>query len=594
MSFAQKNISALLSKPYYSEQVINRINEKGNKQLNNDLIFEVESYLKLDSDHKLSENDFNSHINIILFGFFNIELVKNLLSKMSNFSTLTIFEKDIDILLYTFGNKDVSQILEDTRVVLLTGQKSEVRSYINTRVSTRDYSYNLPRIKMISSKYMEITNEEYINEIFHYLINQTKYIASTLGNDINDMLEGFDHSIENWPNLLKSIGVNDLKDKYKGIPAVIVSAGPSLDKNIQYLKDVYGKALILTVDTTLKKVLNLGIVPDSVSTIERPKNMYSIFYEDVDIPKETVFIGPSVVTKKIIDEFDRFIFTGRRGEPTVRAIANALEYESLEIGMSCAHIPFAFANWVGADPIIFIGQDLAFSKEGHTHFGEASDITKDGAKKQELIKVEGNDGESLFTNKFYYQFLIWFQNQIAQNNDKTFINATEGGAKIEGTKSMRFQDAIDLYCLKKVEHLSGTFDSVQSYNKPHKNDKGTQVKDFLEKLIEDSDFISKEAIKYKEWLLNCEIQNHENLRVFFEMRRELDLSLSNNYILNFLAQTITLKYNRSFNSYPVNMSNTEWKKLTSEGVRYYSLIEQVCKALEKRFIKYLSYIESIQ
>lgn len=591
MNYAQSNIAALQKNTYFSDQVLDVINGRKNPQINTKFVQMVLKIPKTNTVSELTNVDFTTHVNYVVFGLFDLQLVKKLIQEMTSLSTLTIFEKDVDLLVYQFGTEDISSILADPRVVLLAGDKDSMRKYITIRVSIREFSYNLPRIKIICSNYMRKLNQSYIDDLTHYLIDQSKYIASSLGNDINDMLEGFDHSIENWPNLDKSIGVNDLKNKFKDVPAIIVSAGPSLDKNIESLKGAVGKALILTVDTTLKKVLDLGIVPDSVSTIERPDNMYSIFYEGIDIPKETSFIGPSVVTKKIIDEFERFIFTGRRGEPTVKAIADTLGYESLEIGLSCAHIPFAFAEYVGANPIIFIGQDLAFSNEGHTHFGEASKITQEGAKKQELVEVVGNNGEKLLTNKFYYQFLLWFQNQIAQISGRTVINATEGGARIEGTVSMKFEDVIKKYCKNNVKHLSEAYDEIRSNSNLDNEDKLELVGEFLKDLIYASEQIGKRVNDYKQTLIKMQEDTRENIDHFYQMRKQLDLDLNQNYVLNFLFQTITLKYNRAFNNFPSSMGIDNWKKLKFEGVRYYTLVQQVCEALTMKFNQYLQSIE---
>ena len=587
MSIAQNNILALQTNAYFSEQVIEQINKRKNIELDVEFIETINDQLTTNIPKELSHIDFDLHNNIILFGFYDTELIKQIMHQMSKLSTLTIVEKNIDLIIHMFGTKDVSAILNDPRVILIAGEKEHIRNSITVRVTIRDFSYNLPRIKFIFSNYMKQHYSHYTQEIARYIISQASYIASSLGNDITDMLEGFEHSVENWLNLSRSLGVNFFKDRYKDIPAIIVSAGPSLDKNIEKLKQAYGKALILTVDTTFKKVLDLGIIPDSVSTMERPKNMYSIFYEDVEIPKDSVFIGPSVVTKRIIDEFDKFIFTGRKGEPPVRAMADALQYESLEIGLSCAHIPFAFANYVGANPIVFIGQDLAFSNKGETHFGEASNITKEGAAKQDLVEVEGNDGSKLTTNKFYYQFLLWFQEEIAKNQDKIFINATEGGAKIEGTILMTFEEVINKYCQDNVMHLSEMYEEANLQKKSNYEEQKAKINQFIKKLKEDCEYIISKLNQYQDKLVSLIDPISGNVDLFYAMRTELDTELTRNSVLGFLFQTITLKYNRSFNNYQSGISQGDWENLKYEGLRYYNLLQQVSEALIAKFDKYI-------
>jgi hypothetical protein len=78
----------------------------------------------------------------------------------------------------------------------------------------------------------------------------------------------YSNIIDNWQNILTTPGIHDLKNKLTGKPALIVSAGPSLDKNIALLKNAVGKALIVSVDTALTPLMEAGIRPDFVLSID--------------------------------------------------------------------------------------------------------------------------------------------------------------------------------------------------------------------------------------------------------------------------------------------------------------------------------------
>lgn len=53
--------------------------------------------------------------------------------------------------------------------------------------------------------------------------------------------------------------------------AVLVAAGPSLDDNIEYLKDIKGKAFILAVDSAIRMCEEHHIKPDGFATIDPQK-----------------------------------------------------------------------------------------------------------------------------------------------------------------------------------------------------------------------------------------------------------------------------------------------------------------------------------
>src|SRR5512145_3078123 len=88
--------------------------------------------------------------------------------------------------------------------------------------------------------------------------------------DINTLVGKAEIFLDNFvKNLLKAArapGIAKFAGKFSGIPAVIVSAGPSLDKNIHELRGWEQNALILSTDTALKPLLAAGIEPHFVLT----------------------------------------------------------------------------------------------------------------------------------------------------------------------------------------------------------------------------------------------------------------------------------------------------------------------------------------
>ena len=58
----------------------------------------------------------------------------------------------------------------------------------------------------------------------------------------------------------------------KDIPAIVVSAGPSLAKNKHLLKEAKGKAFIAVVDSAISTVMSMGVIPDMVFTLDYKKS----------------------------------------------------------------------------------------------------------------------------------------------------------------------------------------------------------------------------------------------------------------------------------------------------------------------------------
>jgi hypothetical protein len=133
---------------------------------------------------------------------------------------------------------------------------------------------------------------------------------------VEDTLDGLKNSFINIEVLSSSPGVRQLDGQYRGKPAILVAAGPSLDKNIDLLSEAKGKALIMSSDTTFPVLLKKGIIPDLVVTIERIPEVYDRFYKNLEIPGDTWLAALNVADKRIFDSFpERHMVAFRTTEP---------------------------------------------------------------------------------------------------------------------------------------------------------------------------------------------------------------------------------------------------------------------------------------
>ena len=253
--------------------------------------------------------------------------------------------------------------------------------------------------------------------------------------------------IENLHILGKANLVGDLSAILpRDVPVIIVSAGPSLDKNIELLKKAKGHSLIFAVDTAMKYLMQHDIMPDLGITVEPIKPMAN--YEDdrcFDVPH--IFdceSNPEIVSK---ERARIFIYNCRD------YVRRLIEQTGIEVapdvvsGGSVATAAFAICYQLQMKTIILIGQDLAYSGTS-THAGGVESAGINGDIGTEL--VDGIDGEPVRTRSDWIGYLRWFENSIRtiadQHLDMTVTDATEGGALIHGSRVMTLADAIERYC----------------------------------------------------------------------------------------------------------------------------------------------------
>lgn len=69
--------------------------------------------------------------------------------------------------------------------------------------------------------------------------------------------------------ILENPGINLLYNRFSEKPAIVVATGPSLNKNKHLLKGLEDKALIISVDASLKILMEMGVKPHLVTSLER-------------------------------------------------------------------------------------------------------------------------------------------------------------------------------------------------------------------------------------------------------------------------------------------------------------------------------------
>jgi hypothetical protein len=249
---------------------------------------------------------------------------------------------------------------------------------------------------------------------------------------------------------------------FKGKPAILVAAGPSLQKNIHLLKELKESALIVAAGSALGPLLAHGIKPHLVVSFDGAPANYYVF-ADVKTD-DLVMVYSSVIYPRIVAEFQgpRFAL-GVDIYPYERWFHAQLGHDrgSVASGPSIANLTWDLLRQMACDPIIFVGQDLAFGHDGETHaagrveldyeFKNSATDTLSVEQRASGEWVEDIWGNQVRTRPVWLAMKTWFEHRIyAWGQGRTFIDATEGGAKIKGTQIMSLRDAADRYCKQQI------------------------------------------------------------------------------------------------------------------------------------------------
>ncbi|RKY37037.1 MAG: hypothetical protein DRP78_02130 [Candidatus Omnitrophota bacterium] len=452
MNFYQQNISTL--KKYhpkiaekvetvsadYCQDIIYAKNGQPTLKINNKFLHSFYDPIKEAQDF-IAQQEIGDKDNLFIFGFGFGYHILELLRKNILFNYLIIVEPDLKLFVTALKVCDLRPVLRIERL----------RFFID--VSPLDIYACLTRSSLLllsaKSAFVELNSAILLNR--SYFEDLRKRILDSIRTDAFSMhtltkyrrLFIYNASL-NFTEAMNSAGVKTLFDKFKNMPAIIVSAGPSLDKNVDLLHSVKGKALILSTDTAFKILLAHNIKPDLVFTADLYEKS-RLHFEDVsvtDVP--VVFMMDSSYTCLQTYQGPRFVCAcaGPFTEWIHRMIGDK---GVISKGMCVAHFVFFAAEKFGCDPVIFIGQDLSFPG-GFTHArGTGSRVPVEGYERTTLPVQSSITGETLLTDPQMYVYLQAFEKMV-KNSKRLCINATQGGVGIKGTKVMYLQDVISQYC----------------------------------------------------------------------------------------------------------------------------------------------------
>jgi len=321
---------------------------------------------------------------------------------------------------------------------------------ISTNPIEDSYLYDLLDIEKYDS--WEIINEENITEknlntahkaMYEVgsIFNQKIMIRNTIISDTT--LNYLKNSLINLPLLRKNNSLGKLNNYYLNKPALIVSAGPSLNKQIKILKENQDKFIIICVNQIYKLLLNNEIFPNIVICLD--SGATPNWNKNSATKKTTYFIDVGCKKEVILSSGHNTFFT-----TTNIDIANILSdfdinVELLETGGSVATSAYSLAKVLGCNPIVLIGQDLALTNNKDHADGYKDIYTKEllTQRKELGFEVPGYYGGFVKTERQLNFYLKWFEANFTKNNELVIFNCTEGGANIKGAINIPFKEVIE-------------------------------------------------------------------------------------------------------------------------------------------------------
>ena len=371
-------------------------------------------------------------------------------------------QADIDLLLVlepdsrraraAFSEVSLVSILEDARAHVFVGTPPEdLRRTLNSlRYRLGNVTPTILESSPVSDNYRRILEEELI-----LLRQNAELIVSEKGRMLFNCLR-------NLPVILSATPVQSLQARCAGEPAFVVAAGPSLDKNIAELRDARDHGWVIAVDTALGPLRKAGIEPQFIVTFDPSQLNERHFSGWPPLGQTILAFHPEVyweIPRNYFGKAKTLVLHDGENRLLSELGLSPQPGRGVPRGIMTGHLAFNLAVYLGCDPIVLVGMDLAFPDAGGwTHATGATLGRQIGDRRglrvnvgaiseklpgfeTDLIELPGMHGECVYAPPIFGTYLTIMEQEIARSGRRV-IDATQGGTRKRGTEILELKDVI--------------------------------------------------------------------------------------------------------------------------------------------------------
>lgn len=373
-----------------------------------------EGFLLSESWYEIEKDDY--YVYGLGLGYGVLELLKK-----SQFVRVTVLETDLDILYMALSVNDFSNYISSGRLhIVYDSNFQAIVSYLKNITNESVFVIHSPSMKNIMNVKIKELLENYFVQ-YNSMKNQYELLQ---GNFKRNVLR-HDPSVE------------ELKEVFEEKTVYIVAAGPSLDKNFIQLKEVKD-GIIIATGTVFRKLINSGIKPDYFIVTDANPRVYAQI-EGLE-KKEIPMIYLSTANYRFAANYKgmKYIIY-QNGFDSAEFFAKENGCMLFETGGSVSTTALDISLRLGCKKVVFLGLDLAYP-DGYVHAEGTS--RRKLATNDSLRSVNDIHGKQVQTSKSLMIYKDWIENRIKNCKSVEIIDATEGGAKINGTLVKTLQEVI--------------------------------------------------------------------------------------------------------------------------------------------------------
>ncbi|ELY6589411.1 motility associated factor glycosyltransferase family protein [Campylobacter coli] len=436
---------------------------------------------------------------VCIYGIGNALLIKNL---AKHYKHLFVFESEIELFILALSTIDLSEELCSGKIYLVDIEEERVDIQLLILFDMKDMFEYLSLYEMfVNNSFYKQFCEKTWCETDEFCKKNIEIVIRDSGLNSNLSFQSYFHFLQNIPSMLESIPfqriLSQRKNKFEN--AIVVSAGPSLAKQLPLLKACQDKAVIFCADGALSMLEKEGIVPDYVTNLDFT-DLAMKFFQNKENKTSLNILSCAThpnVARSLKAENCMIVLRNK----ALYQRFNLNDFGYIDTGTHVSHFSYTLALALGFKNIIMIGQDLAFDEEGNSHskgfdFGEKFS----GEENIDKFKIPAYAGKGeVLTHTTWNDYRIKLEYLFACNDQKAkFYNATEGGARINFTEELSFKEC----CEKLLTKEKPQFELPKSLTKNRSDKLLVKFKEKIQKDQENAKRFLDDALALKQILEN--------------------------------------------------------------------------------------------
>ncbi len=267
------------------------------------------------------------------------------------------------------------------------------------------------------------------------------------------------NTVINVPTICAEADAARLTGLFAKRPAIVVAAGPSLDRNLTMLRRLRDRAVLIAVDTAVRPLLSAGLEPDLIVSVDPSRANARHLMGVPDLPRSW-FVAEGSIDPRVFHRFEgrTFIYRVSDHHPWPWLAAHGCDRGHLRAWGSVLTTAFDAATEAGCEPIVFAAADLAYTGGrpycgGTIYDGDRAELPSAEARAA-AVAAQIHDrptspeqdmrGDTVLSAPHFVQFRDWLAARASALAPRQILNATGAGI-LHGTHIVQVEaDTLDL------------------------------------------------------------------------------------------------------------------------------------------------------